>query len=216
MTVKISVVEVTSGKSRIKVESPYHPDFPKHAKNLGGKWNANDRVWLFDSRDEDSVRDLCRDCFGTAGETELELVDCRIRLTGSQGDSVWFAGRRIARRGARDWPVKLGESVVVIEGDFRSTGGSRKYPSVTFVGDSITLEVRDVPAVLVQREKDNDPENVTILSEIPERIELATINIAVDASLEFLREALSISDEEIVANALKIYYTQERKKGNVD
>lgn len=24
------------GKQRIKVESPYHPDFPKHAKNLEG------------------------------------------------------------------------------------------------------------------------------------------------------------------------------------
>jgi len=216
MGIKISIVEV-GGESRIRVKSPYHPDFPKYAKNLGGKWDADKRVWFFDPRDEGSVRDLCQDCFGTDGKTEPDLVDCRIRLACFQGADAWFAGRRIARRGARDWPVKLGDGVVVVgRGEFCSSGGSRRNPRITFIGDSITLEVRDVPAVLAQREKEADPENVTILTEI-RQVESVTVELTGSAaeSLKFLRDELSLTSEEVVAKALAIY-CQERKKENVN
>lgn len=202
MTVKITMANMKDGSEKIKVESPFHPEFPKHAKNLGGRWNSSARAWYFDPRDEASVRDLCRDCFGTDGNGELETVDCRVTLVGTQSDSVWFAGREICRRAARDWDVKLGDGVVVVDGDFQSSGGSRKYPQVTFTGDSVTLEVRDVPANLAKREAEDDPENVEILGALP----VARVTVEVEESLLKPHRDSGMADAEIVAAALKAYH----------
>lgn len=164
MSIKITQVK-KDDKECIKVDTPYHPDFPQHAKNLGGKWEKGARAWYFDTRDEASVRDLCLDLFGTDGSEEPELVDVQVKLTGTSSQTIWFAGRKIAKRSGRDSPVRLGENVVLIDGSFTARGGSVRYPVVLNHGTSVTLEVRDVPLSLALREKENDPENVTILSD---------------------------------------------------
>lgn len=55
------------GAEQVKCESPFHPAFPEAARQLGGKWNPVQVAWFFDIRDEDRVRQLCRDLFGTDG-----------------------------------------------------------------------------------------------------------------------------------------------------
>lgn len=199
MNVKISIIE-----SKIVVSSPYHPDFPKYAKNLGGRFNGSDKTWSFDSRDEASVRDLCLDCFGTDGEIEPELVDVRVTLTGSASKSIWFAGREIARRPGRDMPVRLGSGVVVINGQFASSGGSRNYPCVSWIGDSIALEVRDVPISLAEREKEKDPENVEILASGGEFAKYIAVRISAKI-MEKLQQVYPNlkSNNEVVETALK-------------
>jgi DNA repair protein RadC len=52
----------------ISVSSPYHPSFPPRARSLGGIWDTARRVWLFDASDEDRVRSLCREIYGTDGQ----------------------------------------------------------------------------------------------------------------------------------------------------
>ena len=44
---------------KIAVRSPYHPQFPARARQLGGTWDAGRLIWPFDRRDEDRVRALC-------------------------------------------------------------------------------------------------------------------------------------------------------------
>lgn len=61
MTVSIRRVD-----NHIHVSSPYHPDFPPAARQLGGKWDSD--VWVFDARDDARVRGLCCDIYGTDGD----------------------------------------------------------------------------------------------------------------------------------------------------
>lgn len=62
----LSIFEEAEG--RIAVSSPYHPHFPARARSLGGIWDAKRRVWVFDAADDDRVRSLCREIYGTDGQ----------------------------------------------------------------------------------------------------------------------------------------------------
>jgi len=59
----LSIIEEEDG--RIAVSSPYHPHFPARARSLGGVWDRARRVWVFDRADDDRVRSLCREIYGT-------------------------------------------------------------------------------------------------------------------------------------------------------
>ena len=61
----LSIVEQDG---RIAVSSPYHPNFPARARGLGGTWDAARRVWLFDAREEERVKSLCREIYGIEGK----------------------------------------------------------------------------------------------------------------------------------------------------
>lgn len=50
---------------RLVVSSPYHPNFPARARGLGGDWDPERRVWLFDATDGDRVRRLCQEIYGS-------------------------------------------------------------------------------------------------------------------------------------------------------
>jgi DNA repair protein RadC len=49
---------------KIAVSSPYHPQFPARARQLGGTWDAGRLIWLFDARDEERVKALCEEVYG--------------------------------------------------------------------------------------------------------------------------------------------------------
>lgn len=158
---------------KITVRTPYNPTFPARARNMGGKWSGTSTAWVFDARDEQRVRDLCIDIFGTDG-TATDLATVRIdaatwyRIGNDQGDEkeMYFAGRKIASRQTRDSSVQLGEGVIVISGKFPGSGGSMKYPGLAVESrDGVVLEVRDVPAghYDVSRE-DREAVGVTLIS----------------------------------------------------
>ena len=60
-------VSIVAQDGRIAVSSPYHPNFPARARFLGGEWDAARHVWLFDAGENDRVRSLCREIYGTDG-----------------------------------------------------------------------------------------------------------------------------------------------------
>lgn len=172
-------VAVTTKGDRIAVESPYHPDWPSRARDLGGRWNPSARVWTFDQRDEARVREAVTEIYGTDGTAPVDLVTVRIRVGGvrwgylnesgnevepgsggrwekvekfpginpPEGETFFALGREICSRRGRDYRVKLGEGVVIIEGEFPASGGSRKNPCIN-APTGMVLEVRDVPRTL--------------------------------------------------------------------
>jgi len=71
---------IVAQDGRIAVSSPYHPNFPARARSLGGNWDAVRRVWVFDARDEDRVRSLCREIYGGPEGTERVTVATPPRL----------------------------------------------------------------------------------------------------------------------------------------
>src|SRR4029077_16126585 len=60
-------VSIVEQDGRLAVSSPYHPNFPARARLLGGEWDAARRVWIFEAHEDDRVRSLCRDIYGTDG-----------------------------------------------------------------------------------------------------------------------------------------------------
>ncbi|GAA2321802.1 hypothetical protein GCM10010149_88600 [Nonomuraea roseoviolacea subsp. roseoviolacea] len=136
----------TVGKTLV-VEVPYHPDFAPKAKDIGGKWQGGD-IYHFDPRDEERVRALLQETFGTDGAA-TELVDVRFNISKYVGfrrfDAIWLFGRQIVRRPGRDMRVQYGPGVVLVEGGFPGSGGSRANPDLD-PKEGTVVEVRDIPA----------------------------------------------------------------------
>lgn len=159
------MIKITTKERTVSVRTPYHPEFPASARDMGGRWVAPD--WVFDARDEKRVRDLCLDIWGTDG-TPCELVTLRV----SAGRGVWdgagksseiyLAGRLVAKVfGRDDQRARLGDGVVVIQGRFYG-GGSRANPACDYA-DGTQFELRDVPREIAEREYTQNPERIEIL-----------------------------------------------------
>jgi hypothetical protein len=91
--------------------------------------------------------------YGHDDRPPTETVTLHIDLAkfpGAGYDRVVVAGREVARRPARDVPVRL-TGAIVVEGGFDRSGGSAKNPALYYEGHRgspgrTVLEVRDVPA----------------------------------------------------------------------
>ena len=172
MVVTIKPQLMKDGTTKLKAESPYHPDFPVGARKLGGKWNPTSKAWYFDLRDEERVRTLCTAVYGTDGTVAdaEDLVTVRPTLGGtywSFDHELWAFGRRLAVRRERDYAVSLGDGVIVVEGDFMESGGSRKNPRITLATATVVLEIRDVPALLVEKDRARFGDALIITGDIP-------------------------------------------------
>ncbi len=142
---------ITTRYDRLYVESPYHPDFPLRAKNLGGLWNSVSKIWDFDSRDEPRVRALCLEIFGSDGKSAAPVVDIRATWHSSgcaDLGAIFIAGRQVARATSRDSATVLGDGVIVLEGELHSGGSRKNWATVAEAGT--VIEIRDVPEALAR------------------------------------------------------------------
>lgn len=142
-------VEITTADNKITVTAPYDPAFPAAAKQNGGKWDASKKAWQFDVRDEDKVRALCREVYGTDGtDNDGPRLTLRIPVPfgpRSTGDEFRPAGQRLVWRPGRDMPVRYAPGVVLVAGDFPHRGGSVRNPELDPEPGTV-IEVRDLPA----------------------------------------------------------------------
>lgn len=144
----------TTDRGRLAVTSPYDADFVSGVKDIGGRWDGASRRWTVDARDEERLRNLLREVYGSDGspEDEADLVTVRWDISGSghmRGDNeIRLAGRTIASRPGRDTAVRLGQGVVLISGGFPGSAGSMKYPAVE-PREGTIVEVRDLPRAAV-------------------------------------------------------------------
>lgn len=143
MTVQINI---SSDRLTLTVEAPYNPDFPARAKALGGRWQPATKRWEFDARDESRVRSVCLDVYGDDGTPQARVT---LRATAkadlfAERDSIYLAGRPVARAFSRDSGARLGDGVVVLEGGSPDSGGSRTKWRTT-IPKGCVLEIRDVP-----------------------------------------------------------------------
>ncbi|MGW5636469.1 hypothetical protein [Streptomyces sp. NPDC003832] len=151
----IKITTLDSG--RLGVTSPYNSEFVADAKAMGGRWHGASRQWTFDPRDEERLRELLRDVYGTDGSPadQADLVTVRwdiSRYGHTKGDNqLYLAGRVVASRRSRDESVRLAPNVVLISGGFSAGSGSTKYPALGPT-DGTVIEVRDIPRAAVADE----------------------------------------------------------------
>lgn len=149
------MVDLEITDKTITVSSPYHPDFPSRARKLGGSWHSTSKTWTFDVRDLERVKELCRSIFGEDGTDEITLnvVTLRVTVTSEwheERDSLFLAGRMIARAVGRDSGARLGNGIVLLDGKITS-GGSAKY-WCTVAEKGTVFELRDVPREIAEKE----------------------------------------------------------------
>lgn len=142
-------VQITISGSVLSVASPYNSNFVAAAKRLGGKWSNG--AWVFDARDEQRVRDLCRTTYGTDGVAS-DLVTLRMSFREeARGycEAVEICGRTVARATGRDSGARLGDGIVLLQGSIGS-GGSAKNWETRVAAGSVVL-VRDFPRAEAER-----------------------------------------------------------------
>lgn len=137
----------------IALRCPFHPDLSPLMRKLNGRWNPP--LWYLDEEDEDTVRNICYDIYGTTGNDNPELVTVRLQVSEDEDiealqQGVFLGGRCIARATGRDSGAKLGPKVVVTEGRAPRSGGSMKNWR-TIVPAASVLEIRKLPLPAAQR-----------------------------------------------------------------
>lgn len=143
----------------IRVVVPYHPEFVRRARMLGGRFV--DGAWVFDELMERHVKDVLCNIYGTDGSS-VELVDVRMKLNAyGCRKEVWELGRLIVERTDRDCPARLGGGVILESGGFSAIGGSIKYPLIDS-NDAVVL-VHDVPRMLAERAASEKPEVFSVV-----------------------------------------------------
>ncbi|MBS9405356.1 hypothetical protein KG088_17230 [Halomonas sp. TRM85114] len=145
----------------ISVECPYHPDAIDMFRTTGGKFN---KLWIFDARDEDRVKDILVDVFGTHDSEQCETIDIQMAFEEDDyaaKEALYYAGRQVARAMGRDSGAKLGDGVVVIEGRAPRSGGSAKNWT-TVISAGTVLEIRDIPKPAADELINNPPEGVVV------------------------------------------------------
>jgi hypothetical protein len=161
-------ISVVCEGEQLRVRSPYHPDFPPSARNLGGKWVHSDREWVFDLRLEEQIRALLTRIYGWDGTYPVLIADVRVILDQlpekwREARSLWLLGRELASRPGRDARVQLGPGVALEAGGFPPSGGSRKYPALKWKPGTV-LKVFDVPVGRIEASRAKYPEAI---EEIP-------------------------------------------------
>lgn len=53
--------------NRVHVSAPYRSGFPAKARALGGRWDAERRIWIFNGRREFAVERLMVETYGVSG-----------------------------------------------------------------------------------------------------------------------------------------------------
>lgn len=151
-------MKVTRTEHQIQVNSPYNPDLPAAARKIGGKWHSGNKIWIFDIRDEGRVEALYRGIYGewpsnNGDSAPSETVTARVTV-----NSIWSAynaglflfGRQIARATGRDSGARMGDGIVVLEGEGFYSGGSMKNWR-TFCSKGTIFEVRDIPKLAYEK-----------------------------------------------------------------
>lgn len=174
-------VKITKDGNSITTQTAYNPKFAERARKLAGKWDSQRKVWVFPSSQEDRVRALCREIYGTDGGTDGSIVNeqsCTLRVdlsdASTSGTELYVCGRQVARVFGRDSGAKLGDGIVVLEGNFRS-GGSMKHPRLMW-SDRTVIEVLDCPVGIARKYVANNPESASIVGEEPGGDNVVPIN----------------------------------------
>lgn len=145
MHIAHGLVTITIADGVLTLVAPYNRALSPAARTIGGRWCPTTKAWRFDARDEEKVHALARSIYGLDGtEDPFDTVTARVPTASYEYERVvTVAGRIVAERRQRDYAVDLAHGVVIAEGHYSSSGGSRATPLIG--PNDAVLEVRDIP-----------------------------------------------------------------------
>lgn len=192
-------VGITTANGTTTLSAPYHPDLPSKAKALGGKFDGSSKDWHFDARDEERVRELAREVYGTDGSDAGDTVTVRIEVSedhtwSERNQGLFLGGRQIARAYGRDSGATLADGVIVLGGEIDSGGSAKNWSTVAREGT--VIEVRDVPRGVAEKMVEEAPNVTTRMQPV--------LTARIDESEDDHRAALQAERERLMARVAEI------------
>ncbi len=147
----MKTVKLVNENGKVKVQSPFNSEFVKRAKDLGGKWDNNSKSWIFNENVIECVKNLLLEIYGVNGETHYETCSLVVKNLNKGGDnSIELFGRTILRGFGRNSKIQLGDGIVWINGEKKTTGSMKNWGVLVENG---TFEIQNFP---IERTKFND------------------------------------------------------------
>ena len=176
---------VTRIEDEILVSSPYNPKLPKMARAIGGSWNVDKSVWIFNKADEKLAEKLYMDIYNEWENSET----IRVRITthsdiATGNDSVYICGKQVARATGRDSGASVGKDVRWVSGELPTSGGSAKY-WCTIVNEGSVFELVNFPVAALEK-----------LANAAEREEFEFTIVEEEKSEQVIDVALLIAERE--------------------
>ncbi len=149
------MLEEKNGK--IYTYTEYNKEFIKASRNLGGKWDKENKSWVFPSDIKEEVENILYDFYGYGNEK----VDVKIKWVRENWEKEYFhevyAGTECFQRLYNDYSVRIHDRVSILKGDFASRGGTRSNPQVGEPkSEVLEFLLRSVPKNRIH-ELDNQP-----------------------------------------------------------
>jgi hypothetical protein len=133
-------IKYTMSEKKTEIESivtlqhdRYNKYLVKKCQNLGGRWDAENKTWIFSSIVADKVDELDELYNSPAVTVELTARGDEVY---AGIDAVHFCGYPIARATGRDSGATLGDGVSMIKGKIKS-GGSVKNWATCITGGAV-------------------------------------------------------------------------------
>lgn len=115
----------------------YNQNLVDECHNLGGKWDTEEKAWIFSGIVADKVEQLDE-------KYNSELVNVEIRFKESAGKwhgPVTLAGFKIATAWGRDSGAKLAEGISLLEGAVNSGGSVKNWSTRVEAGTVIRMQI---------------------------------------------------------------------------
>lgn len=116
----------------------YNRDLVSKCKDLGGKWDAEEKAWIFSDIIAEKVEEL-----DELYNSELINVEIKVHDDDIYGcaDSVFFLGYQLAKATGRDSGASLGKGFALIEGEITSGGSAKNWLTIVRGGTVLRAKV---------------------------------------------------------------------------
>ncbi len=119
------------------LKAPYNTILVARCKELGGRWDADNKVWVFSDTVQDEVDEL-------DAKYNSELITIEIQavfdLSAYQGP-ITAGGFTLVRAFGRDSGAVLGDGVALIEGSISSGGSAKNWVTKATYGSVFRLKI---------------------------------------------------------------------------
>ena len=127
----------------------YNSSLAEKCRELGGKWDCNNRVWVFSSVVSDEVEKLELEYNTNLHWYEIEFLSDTKELC----DPLRLAGYTICSASGRDTGAKLGNKIILVSGEISSSGSSKNWYSKISGNSIIRLAMSEHLADVASKNK---------------------------------------------------------------
>lgn len=149
-------VQKKNGEPAILVQTDFSDRWNKVAGQMGGQYSRAYEGRIFDADLRPQIIAALNDVFLHDGsDGPAVTLSVALGKLSIDDDSLLIGPIQALKKWDRDRTPNLGKGVAVIQGALKPTGGSARYPRITFTDDCV-IRIKDFPAsaaaILIERE----------------------------------------------------------------